>query len=317
MLVSICMITYNHEPFIRQAIEGVLMQKINFPYELIIADDCSKDKTPAICSEYANKYQQIRLIQTNSNIGMLPNFSKTLKACRGKYIALCEGDDYWTDPFKLQKQVDCLEQNPKAVFCFTSILELNRVNELRLIRQELNKSVYSIEDFILNQDYIGAATFLFKNIIYIPDWIYKLKTGDKFLIFQLAAIGESVYIDEPTAVYRNNGLGVHSSLSDTEKVNNIINDFRVFNKAFKYKYDNLFKESLKRSVKYIENSLSTNLAKPDYKSARRDIIVMCKILPFYKVILRIAISDLIKCILGNRISRGISSIKKSINLEEV
>jgi glycosyltransferase involved in cell wall biosynthesis len=310
VLVSVCMITYNQESFIRQAIEGILIQEVSFDYEFIIGDDCSKDDTLSICNEYADKFAHIKVLPARSNLGMLGNFVRTLKSCKGKYIAFCEGDDYWVDPLKLKKQVSCLGNNPNAVFCFTSVLERNRHDEYRLIRQDSGKSIYALEDFILNQDYIGAATFFFRNKITFPEWLYRLKTGDKFLIFQLSSMGDSIYIDEPTAVYRNNGLGVHSALSDTEKVNNIINDFKVFNRGFDYKYDYLFKESLRRSVKYIDYSLKVNLAKPDYKSARRDIYVMSRILPLYEVFSKIPLNELFKCFLGERLSRVLSAIKK-------
>ena len=112
-LLSIVTITYNHEPFIAKTIEGVLMQQVKFPIELIIAEDCSTDGTRAICQRYAEEYPDlIRLITSESNVGAIPNERRAMLAARGKYIAFCEGDDYWTDPLKLQKQVDFLESHP-------------------------------------------------------------------------------------------------------------------------------------------------------------------------------------------------------------
>jgi glycosyltransferase involved in cell wall biosynthesis len=111
-LLSIVTITYNHEPFIAKTIEGVLMQQVNFPIELIIAEDCSTDGTRAICQQYAEQYPAlIRLITSESNVGAIANERRAMLAARGKYIAFCEGDDYWTDPLKLQKQVDFLESH--------------------------------------------------------------------------------------------------------------------------------------------------------------------------------------------------------------
>lgn len=112
-LLSIVIITYNHESFIAQTIEGVLMQQVNFPIELIIAEDCSTDGTRAICQQYAEQYPDlIRLITSDSNVGAIANERRAMLAARGKYIAFCEGDDYWTDPLKLQKQVGFLESHP-------------------------------------------------------------------------------------------------------------------------------------------------------------------------------------------------------------
>lgn len=117
-VVSVCMITYNHESYICEAIEGVLMQKTSFPIELIIGEDCSTDNTRKIVREYEERYPEIIKAQyPEKNRGMINNFLTVLQSASGKYIAYCEGDDYWTDPFKLQKQVDFLEENKKYSFC--------------------------------------------------------------------------------------------------------------------------------------------------------------------------------------------------------
>lgn len=118
-LVSVVTITYNHERYIAKCIEGVLMQRVAFPMEFIIGEDCSTDGTRAICEEYARKYPElIKLITSDSNIGYNPNELRAMKAARGKYIAYCEGDDFWTDPLKLQKQVDFMESHPDYSVCF-------------------------------------------------------------------------------------------------------------------------------------------------------------------------------------------------------
>jgi glycosyltransferase involved in cell wall biosynthesis len=119
-LVSICCPTYNHENYITECLDGFLCQKVEFPYEIIVGDDCSTDKTQSILLDYHRKYpEKIRLRFSKTNllsIG-LKNSLGTRKACRGKYIAFCEGDDYWTDPLKLQKQVDFMESNPDYSVC--------------------------------------------------------------------------------------------------------------------------------------------------------------------------------------------------------
>ena len=118
-LLSVVTITYNHAPYIAKCIESVLMQQVNFPMEFIIAEDCSTDGTRAICEEYAKKYPDlIRLITSETNVGVNPNELRAMKAVKGKYIAYCEGDDYWTDPLKLQKQVDFLESHSDYSVCF-------------------------------------------------------------------------------------------------------------------------------------------------------------------------------------------------------
>lgn len=131
-LLSIVTITYNHEPFIAKTIEGVLMQQVKFPIELIIAEDCSTDGTRAICQQYAEEYPDlIRLITSDSNVGAIANERRAMLAARGKYIAFCEGDDYWTDPLKLQKQVDFLESHPDYSVTFHRCKHFNvQTNEM-------------------------------------------------------------------------------------------------------------------------------------------------------------------------------------------
>ena len=108
------MVTYNHEKFISEAIEGVLIQQTNFSFELIIANDASTDGSDKIINEFIANHPKgnlIKYFKHEKNVGMMQNFTFALGHCKGKYIALCEGDDYWTDPLKLQKQVDFLEAN--------------------------------------------------------------------------------------------------------------------------------------------------------------------------------------------------------------
>ncbi|MBN1805929.1 MAG: glycosyltransferase [Sedimentisphaerales bacterium] len=113
-LVSVKMITYNHEPFIAKAIEGVLQQETAFPYELIIGEDCSTDGTRKIVFDYQKKHPDtIRIITSDKNVGAQRNGLRTKDACRGKYIAYCEGDDYWHNPQKLHKQIEFLENYPE------------------------------------------------------------------------------------------------------------------------------------------------------------------------------------------------------------
>jgi glycosyltransferase involved in cell wall biosynthesis len=137
-LVSVKMITYNHEPYIAQAIEGVLMQETNFPIELVIGEDCSTDRTREIVLDYQRKHpEMIRVITAQKNVGAHKNSLRTSKACRGKYIAFCEGDDYWTDPYKLQKQVDFLEANPDYGLVHSNS-HLFIVERKRLIKKAIN-----------------------------------------------------------------------------------------------------------------------------------------------------------------------------------
>ena len=120
--LSICLIAYNHKEFINKAIDGILMQETNFDWNLIVADDFSTDGTRDILLDYKNKFPtKIELILQEKNVGAAQNWIDLMKAPRSKYIAYLEGDDYWTDPLKLQKQVDFLEANPEYAMTFHNI----------------------------------------------------------------------------------------------------------------------------------------------------------------------------------------------------
>lgn len=161
-LVSVCMITYNHEQFIRKAIEGVLFQVCDFTFELVIGEDFSTDSTQKICLMYVQKYPGIiRLLPLRRNLGMIPNFFRTLQACTGKYIAICEGDDYWTDQYKLQKQVDFLENNPEYGMIYGNrfILELDGT-----FNPFIPTQISSFED-LLKKNSIPTETTCFRSCL--------------------------------------------------------------------------------------------------------------------------------------------------------
>ena len=119
-LVAVCMTAYNHAPYIGRAIEGVLSQRTTFAVELVLSDDCSTDGTGAICRDYAARYpDRIRLLTGDVNVGMRANYRRTIEACRGRYVAMCDGDDWWCDPLKLQRQVEALEADPACGLSYT------------------------------------------------------------------------------------------------------------------------------------------------------------------------------------------------------
>src|SRR6266576_3052599 len=118
MKVSALIVTYNQEKFIEQAVRSALMQQVNFPYEIVIGEDCSTDNTRAIVERLASENPgKIRAILRDKNLGMHGNHRATYNECRGQYIAMLEGDDYWTDPHKLQKQADFLDTHPECCLC--------------------------------------------------------------------------------------------------------------------------------------------------------------------------------------------------------
>lgn len=215
--VSVCMITYNHENYIGDAIEGVLMQKCNFEVELVVANDCSTDATDIIIEDILKNHQQaswIKYINHKENVGMMPNFIWVLNQCNSKYIALCEGDDYWTDPLKLQKQVDFLEGNKDCNLCFTQsnvLLPIGKITSGSFYNKSLKTS---FEDIVFG-NYITTLTVVFVrpvNGIALPDWYFNVQVGDWPLYMWLIKDGGYLYyLDDITAVYRKD-IGISTNL---------------------------------------------------------------------------------------------------------
>lgn len=231
VLVSVVMITYGHEKYIREAIEGVLMQKGDFSLELIIANDSSPDATDIVISEMLkthSKADRIRYIKHEKNIGMMPNFIFALQQAQGKYIALCEGDDYWTDPYKLQKQVDFLEANSDYVLSF------HKVKILKPSGEFVDDFITSVPENYETQEtlarlgnYIHTPSVVFKNIkMEFPPEFSLSPVGDYFLYIMLTEHGKLKYLEEEMAVYRY-GVGIHSSKTSLNITKTVFNFYSL------------------------------------------------------------------------------------------
>lgn len=225
--VSIFMLTYNQENYITQAMDSILMQETNFNYQLVIGEDYSTDGTRKICEEYANKYpQKVKLLPSlNKNVGLINNYLRTIKACDGKYIAICDGDDYWIDKDKLQKQVDFLEKNPDFYIVATNLKRLYSNGKMQEFKNNNYKPYYNFEDLIFD-NLIASVTVLFKNIQKndkLPNWINKFPYGDwPTYLWTIKNEGKIHFLDDITAVYRTD-VGISSKIrkdhSKTAKIN--------------------------------------------------------------------------------------------------
>ena len=229
VLVSICCVTYNHINYISDAINGFLMQKTTFPFEILIHDDASTDGTASIIKEYESKYFEIikPIYQKENQYSQGRTISPVYQFPRanGKYIALCEGDDYWTDQYKLQKQVDFLEANPDCSLCFHAsehIYEnkpsLNYIHRPGLIPRN-NK--FSIKHAIIG----GGSLMTTNSMVFkreylndIPEWFSNAPIGDSPLMLLLASSGDIGYLDEVMSVYRKmSGNSWSNSMKIKEK----------------------------------------------------------------------------------------------------
>jgi glycosyltransferase involved in cell wall biosynthesis len=230
-VVSVCMITYNHESYIRKAIEGVLMQKTNFPIELIIGEDCSTDNTRKIVRKYESEYPEIIVAQyPETNRGMMKNFTTVLHSARGKYIALCEGDDYWTDPYKLQKQVDFLEANPEYGICFTYSKKVDENgNDLDPINNLLRRD-YTQYDFLVGKKFqTRTATILVRSpFLQSGNFPKNIHNGDTWVkILATENNKKGALLPFISACYRIHSGGVWSNSQKKDRLRKRLNDWKV------------------------------------------------------------------------------------------
>ncbi len=240
-LVSVFMITYNHEKYITQAIESVLMQKTRFKYEIIIGDDYSTDNTQNIIKWYVNKYPYvIKPIFQKKNIGPMRNaYEYTYPNCQGKYIAILEGDDFWIDPLKLQKQVEILENHPEYSLVFTSRNVIDFNNKF-IQTSRYNKLIYDTND-VLKGFVAPTQTIVLRNFHDLPIFINRHKSfpsGDILLTYFCSLFGNLYYLDNITAVYRITSKGVVTSLSFDESNKPFLKNYNYFYKMIGLKENN-------------------------------------------------------------------------------
>ncbi|AWG21449.1 hypothetical protein FFWV33_07835 [Flavobacterium faecale] len=213
-IVSVVMITYGHEQFIEQAINSVLMQECDFEIELILANDCSPDQTDVVIQKIIQTHPKASIIsyyKQEVNMGMMPNFIFALQKAEGKYIALCDGDDYWTDKFKLQKQVDFLNSNLDYVLCFHSVAILK--NDGSMVEDfitSLPPEYETIDTLAKLGNYIHTPSVVYRNVLEETPPEFELSPiGDYFLYMMLAEHGKLKFLQDQMSTYRY-GVGLFS-----------------------------------------------------------------------------------------------------------
>lgn len=218
ILVSVCMIAYNHEDYIGQAIESVLAQKTDFKYELIISDDVSSDNTREICYKYQKAHPDIiRLFFRETNLGICTNFFDTFSRAMGKYIAVCEGDDYWIDEYKIQKQKDYLDLHPKASMVFHNAIVGGNKHKSLFIGLDIETHVANTEE-LLKKWSIPTASIMFRSCsLFIPTPFKSFINADYYLEILLNSKGEIHYIPSIMSFYRKHNNSA-SEVLNADKV---------------------------------------------------------------------------------------------------
>lgn len=260
-LVSICCLAYNHEPYIRECLEGFMMQKTDFSFEVLIHDDASTDNTADIIREYEAKYPDIikPIYQTENQYSKRVGVTRTFQfpRAKGKYIAMCEGDDYWIDPLKLQKQVDFLEEHDDFSMCIhNAYIVDNRTKEKKLFNEKEIKSIIYPRDVILRPWFSPTASFLFRTEKFPFSVFWKGVSGDMQILLINSTLGKIYYSNEVMSVYNlfSGNQSLSSIFTKRQLYKRKLNLFKEFDKFTNKRY--MVYTTLKRLGIYVKMMLT-------------------------------------------------------------
>ena len=267
-LVSVCMISYNHSKYIMEAIRGVLEQNFSFGIEFIISDDCSTDGTSKIIAEYIkdlNGQIDVKFHSQEFNLGIIKNFTFALKQCRGKYIAICEGDDYWIDNMKLSKQMNLLEKDDTLVGSFHLVkVKYEGKPYLSNIFKKDVANILGTEELIAKSSMMHTSSLFFRSsALILPEWYSTMLSGDFALSSILSKYGYFKKVPDIMSIYRVHDQGVTNS--KVYNINNLRLKADILNKLNEYhdyKYNLKFQETISSLYKGKNNiSILTRLRK--------------------------------------------------------
>ena len=270
MKLSVLIMTYNHAPFIRQAIDSVLMQQTDFDFEVLISEDCSTDGTRQIVESYHRKHpSRIRLLLSDRNLHSNRIVVRGIQAARGRYIALLDGDDYWSVSHKLQKQVDFLERHPECTVCFhnATVVHEDGRRDPWLWTPPTQPEISTLEDIWLG-NFIATGSTVFRRGAFgdVPDWYISLfPITDWPLHILNAEHGHIGYINEVMGIYRHHGGGLYSAFSQPRKRRETLKFYRTMDRNLNFKYTRLINTAIS---KYFFEWAEENLARGNPGQAR-------------------------------------------------
>jgi len=245
-LISVIVTSYNHEKYIQQCLESILMQKGNFNVEIIIGDDCSTDGTMSLLEVYQEKFPQlIKILPNTANLGITKNLKRCFDACTGDYIAICEGDDYWIDQYKLQKQLDRLEKHKDLSMCFSAIIlffEETKVFEPFTTAKKVGKEAITTEELI-EYNYIGnfsCCVYRRKTIENLPEGLFDLYAVDWMINICCSEMGDIGYLDDYMSVYRKHQSSAWTGLTQYQRNTKILDLIDNYDKFLNFRFHENF-----------------------------------------------------------------------------
>jgi glycosyltransferase involved in cell wall biosynthesis len=243
MKVSVCIVTYNHEAYIRETLDSVLMQDFDKPYEIIVGDDGSTDRTPEILQEYADHYpDRFQLILHEENRGPRANVRSVRARLTGEYIAVLDGDDFWTDPDKLRTQVGFLDAHREfsASACqYRSVVAREEDLHGPPVSPE-QPEVIDMETY-LRGVWIGASGFVYRRSMVpsIPEWVWELNCGDKGLQFLCVEQGPIRFFNRVMSAYRIHDGGMYSGINSERRLGWMIEYLEAFDRRLDGAYSHI------------------------------------------------------------------------------
>jgi glycosyltransferase involved in cell wall biosynthesis len=248
MKLSVAMITYNQERFIGQAIESVLAQRVNFDYEIVIGEDCSTDGTRAVIMDLHRRYpDRIKLLLREQNLGGRANVQSTMAACQGEYLAILEGDDYWTSADKIQKQVDFFDAHPDRAICCHRVQFLNETGPAELDVYPLQPAgTYTIEDLLKGNFVMTCSAVARRHLMRpLPASVSRATKAGDWPFFALAARhGTIELMDDVMAVYRVHAESKWSSLPRSARMKDGVRMLAALDRYLEFRYTNTIRQTI-------------------------------------------------------------------------
>ncbi len=288
--VSICCITYNQGKYIKEAIDSFLHQKTNFNYEIVIHDDASTDNTINKLKEYKKNFPEkiVLILEKENQYSKRPNsvLDIVFKKARGKYIAVCEGDDGFIDELKLQKQYDCME-NGNFSFCSHNTEDRDENGNLIKREEKCQKNIITIEDFLNGKGNMHTSSLFFrkKDVMNMPEFYKKAKIGDLPLKLYLLSKGEAYYLNEFCSFYRHNSInswtikGKQNIEKKRENIESVISIYKDFDNYSNHKYNALIDKIIKRiEFEFYKSTADLKMIKKNkYKDLYKSLSIIEKI----------------------------------------